>query len=135
MTPLDTTVSRGLALAPGAEPMTPLQIFFSFRGRIPRRTWWLYGVVAIIGLGVLGTVLLRVIGVSATTAENTVNLVLLWPALAVSAKRWHDRNKAGWWLLINLIPVVGSIWSLVENGFLRGTRGDNRFGADLTDAF
>jgi uncharacterized membrane protein YhaH (DUF805 family) len=38
-------------------------------------------------------------------------------------------------LLINLVPIVGVIWSLVENGFLRGTEGTNRFGPDLTSQF
>jgi uncharacterized membrane protein YhaH (DUF805 family) len=36
----------------------------------------------------------------------------LWPGIAVSIKRWHDRNKSGWWVWINLIPLVGAIWSL-----------------------
>jgi uncharacterized membrane protein YhaH (DUF805 family) len=26
-----------------------------------------------------------------------VYLLLLWPSLAVVAKRWHDRDKSGWW--------------------------------------
>jgi uncharacterized membrane protein YhaH (DUF805 family) len=61
-----------------------------------------------------------------------VQLLVVWPAVAVSVKRWHDRNKSGWWVLINLIPIVGALWTLVENGFLRGTPGPNRFGDDLT---
>jgi uncharacterized membrane protein YhaH (DUF805 family) len=112
------------------EPMSPAQIFFSFQGRVSRRTWWLYGVVALIGLGLLGIALLRIAGLSSTGAENAINLLLLWPALAVSVKRWHDRGKAGWWVLVNLIPFVGWLWALVENGFLPGTQGSNRFGDD-----
>jgi uncharacterized membrane protein YhaH (DUF805 family) len=57
-------------------------------------------------------------------------LPIVWPSLVVTIKRWHDRNKSGWWVLINLVPVVGDIWSVVENGFLKGTRGENRFGPD-----
>jgi uncharacterized membrane protein YhaH (DUF805 family) len=64
-----------------------------------------------------------------------VNLLLLWPAVAVSVKRWHDRNRSGWWILINLLPIIGWAWALIENGLLRGTAGPNRFGADpLADA-
>lgn len=111
-----------------AEPMGPAEIFFSFKGRVSRRTWWLYGVLALIGLGLLGLALLRIAGFTSVVAETTVNVLLLWPALAVSVKRWHDRNKAGWWVLVNLIPFVGWLWALVENGFLRGTAGVNRFG-------
>lgn len=55
------------------------------------------------------------------TAELVVNGRLPWPALAVSVKRWHDRDRSGWWLLLNLMPVVGWLWALVGNGLLRGT--------------
>ncbi|OAD23398.1 membrane protein containing DUF805 [Candidatus Thiomargarita nelsonii] len=57
-------------------------------------------------------------------------LILLWPGLATQVKRWHDRNKSGWWVLINLIPIIGWIWALIEVGFLPGTKGNNRFGSD-----
>lgn len=113
-----------------AEPMGPAEIFFSFKGRVSRRTWWLYGVLALIGLGLLGMALLRIAGFTSVVAETTVNVLLIWPAVAVSVKRWHDRNKAGWWVLVNLIPFVGWLWALVENGFLPGTKGANRFGDD-----
>jgi uncharacterized membrane protein YhaH (DUF805 family) len=54
----------------------------------------------------------------------------LWIGLVLSVKRWHDRNKSGWWVLVNLVPVVGWLWQLIECGFLRGTTGPNRFGQD-----
>jgi uncharacterized membrane protein YhaH (DUF805 family) len=53
-----------------------------------------------------------------------------WPAFAVTIKRWHDGDKSGSWVLINFIPVVGDLWSLMENGFLKSTAGDSRFGPD-----
>lgn len=117
---------------PYAEPMSPAQILFSFNGRIPRKTYWLWGVLALLGAAAGISMLLRIAGVSETTTEMLVQLLVVWPAVAVSVKRWHDRNKSGWWVLINLIPVVGALWTLVENGFLRGTPGPNRFGDDLT---
>lgn len=117
------------------EPLTIPQILFSFRGRVPRKVWWLWGVLAVLGFGVFALMLLNIAGVNDATAETLVNLLLLWPALAVSVKRWHDRDKSGWWVLINLIPLVGAIWVLVENGFLRGSPGPNRFGDDLTERF
>jgi uncharacterized membrane protein YhaH (DUF805 family) len=97
-------------------------------GRIARRTWWLWGVVVPLGLGLYLTVVLRVMGLSAQGTEVAVNLLLLWPTLAVSVKRWHDRNKSGWWVLAALIPVVGWLWVLIENGLLRGSASANRFG-------
>jgi uncharacterized membrane protein YhaH (DUF805 family) len=118
------------AADPYAEPMPPLRMFFSLRGRVSRRQFWLYGVLALIGLAMLGHVLLGIARVREHTADLLVNLLLVWPALAVSVKRWHDRDKSGWWVLLNLLPVVGWLWVLIDNGFLRGTPGPNRFGED-----
>jgi uncharacterized membrane protein YhaH (DUF805 family) len=122
------------ATAPGLldEPMPPLRILFSFEGRIPRKTWWLWGVLALLLATVLASLLLGIAGFSEEVAAIIANAVIIWPGLAISVKRWHDRDKSGWWVLINLIPVIGFIWSLVENGGLRGTVGPNRFGEDLT---
>ena len=41
-------------------------------------------------------------------------------ALALYAKRWHDRDKSGWWSLIGLVPIIGAIWLIVELGILEG---------------
>jgi len=113
-----------------AERMPPRRMFFSLDGRISRRDFWLYGVLALLGLAVLGHALLGIARVRADTAERIVNLLLVWPAMAVSVKRWHDRDKSGWWVLINLVPVIGWLWALIDNGLLRGTPGPNRYGDD-----
>jgi uncharacterized membrane protein YhaH (DUF805 family) len=118
------------AANPYAERMPPLRVFFSLRGRVSRRQFWLYGVLALIGFAVLGHALLGIARVSSRNADLIVNLLLVWPALAVSVKRWHDRDKSGWWVLLNLLPVIGWLWALIDNGFLRGTSGPNRFGED-----
>ena len=57
-------------------------------------------------------------------------VLILGIATATNIKRWHDRDKSGWMVLILLIPLLGWLWSLIELGFLRGTEGENRFGPD-----
>jgi uncharacterized membrane protein YhaH (DUF805 family) len=57
-------------------------------------------------------------------------LLTLIPTIIVYVKRFHDRDKSGWWVLIGLIPIIGVIWLLIELGFLKGTPGPNRFGTD-----
>ncbi len=59
-----------------------------------------------------------------------VGILGIWVGLAVSVKRWHDRNKSGWWVLIVLIPIIGGIWALIELGFLPGTEGPNAYGVE-----
>jgi uncharacterized membrane protein YhaH (DUF805 family) len=56
-------------------------------------------------------------------------LVIGWPVLAIQTKRWHDVNKSAWWILVNAAPVLGPLVTLVYCGFLPGTLGSNRFGA------
>ena len=53
---------------------------------------------------------------------------LTWMAFCLLVKRWHDRGRSGWWLILALVPLVGQVWALVECGFLAGTRGGNKYG-------
>jgi uncharacterized membrane protein YhaH (DUF805 family) len=59
-----------------------------------------------------------------------INFLGLWASLAITVKRYHDRNKLGGWILIGIIPYVGWIWMIIELGFLKGTVGPNQFGTD-----
>lgn len=104
------------------------RLLFGIEGRIGRRTWWLWAVAMPLGMAIYFTVLLRVAGVSPHGAQGVVNLLLVWPVVAVSAKRWHDRNQSAWWVLISLVPVVGLVWAVIANGLLRGDAQVNRFG-------
>jgi uncharacterized membrane protein YhaH (DUF805 family) len=91
-----------------------------------------------------------------TILAIAILILTLVAALAVAARRLHDRNKSAWWLLIMYVPLIllsafsqiasmsspeagagfgvlslpFSIWILVELGCLRGTVGSNRFGPD-----
>lgn len=106
---------------------------FSFEGRIGRQTFWLRYALPVFIAGVIITVIDGLIGLGGILA-GVFQLAILWPSLAVYAKRWHDRDKSGWWTLIILVPVIGGIWMLVECGFLKGTDGANRFGDDPVPA-
>ena len=70
--------------------------------------------------------LVRLVG----TLFGIAQLALFIAILSANVRRYHDRDKSGWWVLIMLIPFIGPLWLLIEIGFLRGTRGANRFGAD-----
>ena len=97
------------------------------------KTYWT-GVVAMTLIGVLASVIDLVLGTAHPYGLGVVGslaaLALIYPAIALYAKRWHDRDKSGWWTLIMLVPIVGAIWLLVECGILPGTKGPNRFGPD-----
>lgn len=105
------------------------RLLFGLDGRIGRRTWWLWGVGAMLCLAIYFGVLLRVAGASSSVTDGVVNLLLVWPMVAISVKRWHDRGKSAWWVVVALIPGIGWLWVLIENGCLRGDVGPNRYGA------
>ena len=117
-------------IALGRDRMSFTDLYLGLQGRVSRRTFWLYGVLALLVLAMVAVGLLDAVGVNAELAGGLVNLVLAWPVIAVSAKRWHDYNRSGWWALVNLVPPVGWLVSLALNGFIPGTPGSNRFGPD-----
>ena len=110
------------------DPMPPLRLWLDPRGRIGRRTFWLHGVLAMCGLALLLRALLDIARLPPEQVDEWVSVLLAWPALAISAKRWHDRDRSGWWVLLLLLPVLGVLWVLVDNGFVRGSPGANRYG-------
>jgi uncharacterized membrane protein YhaH (DUF805 family) len=122
-----------IALGNGPDTMPLSQLYFRVTGRIPRRTFWLHGVLSLLLVAVLGNALLDIAGFASDLNGKLVNLLLAWPCIAVSAKRLHDFNRSAWWMLVNLVPGIGSFVMLVANGCVRGTHGANRFGPDPLD--
>ena len=102
---------------------------FSFEGRATRLEYWMFNVAVFIGL-IIVSIIGAVLGEEAATIIfYLLGLVYIWSLIAIQVKRWHDRDKSGWWILINFIPIIG-FWAFIENGFLPGTEGKNRFGED-----
>ena len=55
--------------------------------------------------------------------------LLFLPLLSVQIRRLHDINKSGYWLFIQLVPVIGFFWLIILL-CLPGTKGANDFGSD-----
>lgn len=71
-------------------------LFTSFDGRIGRREYWLGILILVIAsfvlIGVLGTTLGLFLPVSLVSFIGSA--IIFYPAIALSMKRLHDRNKA-----------------------------------------
>jgi uncharacterized membrane protein YhaH (DUF805 family) len=81
------------------------KILFSFEGRIGRGTYWLAILALIVALLVLTLAPFLFNSEEAAVlmlalTSQFIWLLSLWPILAVGAKRLHDRNRNGWWLLV-----------------------------------
>ncbi|HEX7881577.1 MAG TPA: DUF805 domain-containing protein [Afipia sp.] len=130
------------------------------RGRIGRGTFWLaqfiWGMVFILFISVGMWVAERAM---TATQDRTFYAVVIpivaalaYATCAIAVKRFHDRDKSGWWVVpLILIPApptdiieriagkpFGMVWGILsgvilfwaafEFGCLAGTAGTNRFG-------
>ncbi|MFJ3826309.1 DUF805 domain-containing protein [Streptomyces nodosus] len=103
-----------------------LKKYAVFTGRARRKEYWMYTLFSVIASIVLAVVD-AVIGTQILDWLYTIAVLL--PTLGVTIRRLHDTDRAGWWVLIGIIPLVGSIVLLV---FLatEGTPGENEYGAN-----
>jgi uncharacterized membrane protein YhaH (DUF805 family) len=114
------------------------QFYLSADGRVDRKQWWLRLIlpVFIITL-VLVSIDMATGSYNPRTGFGTLSglfmALAVIPSIFVHIKRFHDRDKSGWWVLMGLVPVIGALWFLIELGFLAGTPGPNRFGGPVMD--
>jgi uncharacterized membrane protein YhaH (DUF805 family) len=104
-----------------------------------------------------GAEILRVVlsyGIGLVLIALVVIVPMVVSSLAIGIKRLHDRDQSGWWIVLfyfgpSVASAIGQgsgsdaaylvlslvafgiwVWALVVLGFLRGTRGPNRYGPD-----
>ena len=123
-----------------------MNFLFSFRGRIGRLAWWggqlaiaawiiiaslLFVAVAGLSLGdtsQLSDAKKTGLGASTLLFILAALIPIVWVSAATTVKRFHDRDKSGFWYFISFIPYIGGLWLIVECGFLSGTPGRNNYG-------
>jgi uncharacterized membrane protein YhaH (DUF805 family) len=134
----------------------PLRKYADFTGRARRREYWSFVLLTAIVFAILYFVERRLDPATRGMALPTLlfQLAILLPILAVGARRLHDTDRSGWWLLVfygpglvsALLPWLGiagraptlavAVVSLIGLAILivffllEGTRGPNRFGPD-----
>jgi uncharacterized membrane protein YhaH (DUF805 family) len=132
-------------------------LFLEFDGRIGRKTYWIA-----LGILLIGFIVAIIVESWFDNARLSaiISLALLYPDMAITVKRAHDRDMGltiifiGFALsfLLSLIQILGlagppeqpsgllllitlpllpiTLYLFVVLGFFRGTRGPNRHGAD-----
>ena len=116
-----------------------LRQYSDFSGRARRKEYWmfiLFYCLFLLAAMALDDVLgfsFELSGVSLGYIYLGYVLLMLVPGLAVAVRRLHDVGKSGWFYLISLIPLIGSIWLLVLF-CTDGDSGDNKWGPNPKEA-
>ncbi|MDH3392765.1 MAG: DUF805 domain-containing protein, partial [Desulfobulbaceae bacterium] len=108
-----------------------LRKYAVFRGRARRKEYWYFFLFNVINSVVLAFVDGVTGSYNAVTGVGILgslySLAMFVPSLAVSVRRLHDTCRSGWWLLIALIPLLGTIvffFFMVLDSF----PGENQYG-------
>jgi uncharacterized membrane protein YhaH (DUF805 family) len=111
---------------------TCLNKYATFSGRATRSEYWYFFLFLVI-VNIVASVLDSTIFGDMPVLYLIATLALLVPSIAAGVRRLHDTDKAGWWLLAGLIPVIGTI-VLIVFFCQRGSVGTNQFGPDPLQA-
>ena len=102
-----------------------LKKYAVFSGRARRKEYWMFVLINLIIVFVLGLVIGLIENATNSNLSILVNvyqLAVLFPSIAVGVRRMHDTDHSGWWLLF---PIVNLIFAVSE-----GTQGDNKYGSN-----
>lgn len=119
--------------------LLPLKRYADFNGRSRRKEYWMFMLLQMIVLVVLG----GIFGIAAAIGGGDngpgalawvvfaiimiFGLAMIVPGIAVTVRRLHDQGKSGWFYLISLVPYVGAIVLLVFM-CIDGIPGPNEYG-------
>ena len=106
-----------------------LQKYMDFNGRAIRSEYWWFALFYLVP-NVICSVLDELVFGGLPVLQVILLISLLLPIISVTIRRLHDTDRSGWWLLLVLVPVIGTVVLLIFM-CLRGTSGPNRFGPDL----
>jgi len=105
-----------------------LKKYAVFDGRATRSEYWyfiLFHILISVGINIVAVSLNEALSFLGTIYALGVFL----PSLGVGFRRLHDTGHSAWWMLIGIIPIVGTIILIV---FLAGDseEGSNKYGSN-----
>lgn len=114
-----------------------LKNYATFSGRATRSEFWWFALFQFIAILIPAIMSITEANSGSfgifSILQVLISLGLILPSLALSFRRLHDTNRSAWWLLINLVPLIGGIVLLVFY-CLKGTEGPNKYGGGPTTA-
>lgn len=124
--------------------VSAMKKYVRFSGRAPRKEYWMFILIYMIGVFILSFVDGALFGYTSETVSSgsgfsaRVNLdspifsgifviAHFLPGLAAAIRRMHDIGRSGWWILISLVPFIG-VFIMIYWLAKRSEAGTNRFG-------
>lgn len=101
--------------------------YADFSGRAGRAEYWLFVLFCVLVSIVIGIVEGTLSGGESRYLSVFFSLGVFLPHLAVLVRRLHDTGRSGWWAVLELFPLVGTLVLLVFC-VQPGTKEQNRFG-------
>jgi uncharacterized membrane protein YhaH (DUF805 family) len=93
-----------------------LKKYVDFSGRARRKEYWffvLFNIIITIVLTIVDMMIGTGGGGGIGILAGIYSLAVLLPGIAVTVRRLHDTGRSGWWILIVLVPLVGTIVLLI----------------------
>ena len=108
--------------------------YFNFSGRATRAEYWWF--ILFLSIGGLALSAISLFAGIPAVLDTVFRIVTLIPFLALGARRLHDINRSGWWLLgylgyiLLILPGLVMTIILIIWGIKRGDTGPNKYGPD-----
>ena len=116
--------------------------YANFRGRTRRSGYWWAALFLVIASLVLWFVDLQLFSgmwpqelleQGSGPLSIVFGLAIIIPVLSLGVRRLHDTGRSGWWVLLGLIPLIGSIVLLVF--YVQDSQpGENAYGPNPKEA-
>ena len=115
--------------------------YANFHGRTSRKEYWLAAITAAIIITILSVIAcipvlplttnpyaeISIFSLIIACIASLGTLVYVIPLLSLYVRRLHDIGKSGWFLLLGLIPYIGSIILFIFT-LLDSQPSDNKYG-------
>lgn len=129
--PQGAIATASTSMAGGTDERGLIRRLFSTQGRIGRKGFWFFQLVAIaflIGAGVIGSEFETSNGSDAGGIAMLIAIAVLFlPSWGVSIRRAHDLNRSDGFAILSIVPLIGWV-VLLMLGFQGGTSGPNDYG-------
>lgn len=101
--------------------------YANFNGRARRQEYWMFAFINLIVIVSLIIIDIILFDSGMWIISSLYFLAIIIPGIAVAVRRLHDTSRSGWWVLLALIPIVGTLILLVFM-CIDSTSGQNQYG-------